>query len=105
MRSPRRHSETSGLTSAPNSRRLPTSIYVGKNSIQLIQAVIGDDELAFAALRMLYDDFSAELFAQLTFKLGDVWIGLRRLGQYLAVFQHASHQCFCLAHRQAFLYY
>jgi hypothetical protein len=73
--------------------------------IELVEAVIADDELAFAWLRVLQLDLGAEPLAQIALELPDVWIWARARFFFWAVrlSEEAFDECFGLTHWELFL--
>src|SRR5690606_2123075 len=75
-----------------------------QNPLELIQRVIADDELAFAAGGVLDLHFRAELFAQVAFQLADVGILTRRTRRLaFGLREQFLDERFGFADRQLFL--
>src|SRR5688572_26984093 len=81
------------------------SAYMFENTVELVERVVTDHQLALARGRVLHSDLGTEFLAQLALQLADVRIHARRvfLGGAVRLRSQALDQRFGLAHRQLLL--
>jgi hypothetical protein len=79
---------------ARRSTRLKALFDVRQNAVELIETVVIDFELAFAARGVLDVDFCAELFRQIRFQFSDIWIPRSRRRRMLRPGEKSAHKRF-----------
>ena len=73
---------------------------MGENTVQFIEAMVGDDQRAFAARALPDRDLSAQLLRQLLLEAAHIGIGTASGGGRDGRAQHAPNQRLGLAHRE-----